>query len=143
MTEPREISPTIRRRIESVFDTAPRFRFWEVAVPRGARWRMVYTTELAEVDGRSRFLAILYRSGGFHVDGKRYARREKIPLKYRGRKDLVETWEETRTASFARRWKAKDRAWKWRCEKLGVPFESLHTPPRQSAAQRKNHKGAS
>lgn len=43
---------------------------------------------------------------------------------------------EVRRAHFDFAWKARDRAWKWTCEKTGERFESLHEGPELSELER-------
>ena len=70
-------------------------------------------------DGLSRF-AWTARS----VDGKsHYA----LHLVNCGRKSRKVVWQVLRRVRFARRWKAKDRAYKWYCDAHGFEWTSLHS----------------
>lgn len=132
----------VRRRVAEALGGGrePRCLQWTVRVPGGASWTMRYATEATMVAGkdgveRPRFWAALYKLRGIFIGAKRVAAHaDAVPKKYAKDPRLCERWEKVREVAFARRWKAKDRAWRWVCEKKGRTFRSLHKPPKRSKA---------
>ncbi len=114
----------------------PRYRYWTHQVARGAKWNFGYTTTRCLRNERHRtrsdeppgFLAYKAKWTKWYVPGvkRKWTRGEDVPEKHRhrARQDRIITKE----VRFGRRWKAKDRAYKWYCEAAGLEFRSLHTP---------------
>jgi len=82
----------------------PSWRYFERKVKGGFLWHYCWTTERSTYtggNGKPAFLAFVIKWSGGH--GKR-----------------------VKTVAFSKRWKAKDRAYKWLCKAKGHAFKSLH-----------------
>ena len=91
------------------------YKCWRYKKPRGSYWQFGYTVDRIKTTpgAKAMYLARAFKS----TDGG-------------------ESWKIVRTVKFARRWKAKDRAYKWYCQKAGIPFKSLHQPRRLTDDQK-------
>lgn len=92
---------------------------WEIKVRDGCLWFFGFTPEKHGASGTGKRWGRL----GFWTGAFRYVRE-------------ASDWVGTRTAMSASRWRARDRAWRWFCEKDGRRFRSLHRPKKMTARQR-------
>lgn len=114
-----------------------RFRFFEAKVPGGASWRFAWTVERVRKGKRTGFEALAGKWSPWTsplAPGQSWSSAREIPEAFQSTARRALEW--TRSALFASRWRAKDRAWKWRCQKLGLPFESLHKRQELTPEQR-------
>lgn len=142
----RQASERVRQRLDGFFrqltrglqpSREPRHRWWEVKVPGGGSWRFAWTVERSTEGKRRGFLALAGKWSPWtspQAPGQSWSRAEDVPEAFQATAGRTLEW--SRRSVFASRWRAKDRAWKWRCQKAGAPFTSLHTKPQLSQAER-------
>lgn len=100
--------------VDVVFDGIV-FHGWELKVPDGCRWFLGWTDNKVEMSSSMR------RRVCYVTVAMRFA---------------AKGWKRARAAGSARAWRAKDRAWRWYCNKTGRRFSSLHRPAKLSRAER-------
>lgn len=113
---------------------------WIGRVKGGAEWACLFSAErqplFTKKAKRPRFRSIEVCLGPWRVQGesRTWATYEEVPERFRPvafREPRV-----TKEAGAATRWIAKDRAWRWYCRRLGIPFQTWHVAPDRRKAIR-------
>jgi len=86
---------------------------WECRVPKGTRWRFCYTTVRKRVEGKTGYVA--------------YAMKEK-PFR-------SENYVETRKLVCSSQQKARNKTYKWYCQKAGLEFRNLEEGEKDPPSQ--------
>ena len=100
---------------------------WTVRVPRGGTWRFAWTsTVVPGPGGVPRYAAVALRMGPWTAPaapGARWTTLDAVPAVHRA--DASRSATVARVCYFARRWVARDRAWRWRW--AGSPVQACPT----------------